>query len=371
MSSSKPITNDSDAPPQTAGPKTGVGWGWRRRLPMPRVLSVLGAVYHRVASILKLPPPEASQLLQRIQLMERDIILPLKAAGIAMLLYSFYFTPWIGRVLSAMDIAVESTQYLFWVYVVLNVIWTGCLFRMRLIPLAILEWIVFVMCLVDGIFLSSLTLVTGGYDSALYWLFIGLIVRGAVSVPRGASQLMLNMTVSSCYVFSGFVALAVWYHLPEFSRQESGLAGKLDDNAEPLLMRILLLFLVTICAYGVHILFERQRLAEEEAREFGFREGQLRSAGRLAAEIAHQIKNPLSIINNAAFSLQRSLKHGKTDVSEQIQIIQEEVERSDRIITQIMGYAQLAEGRVEKLEVKEELERAIAQVLPEGAGYAI
>ena len=300
--------------------------------------------------------------------MERDIILPLKAAGIAMLLYSFYFKPWIGRVLSALDIAVESTQYLFWVYVVMNLIWTGCLFRMRRFPLAILEWMVFVMCLVDGIFLASLTLVTGGYDSVLYWLFIGLIVRGAVSVPRGASQLMLNLTVSSCYVFSGFVALAVWYHLPEFSRQESGLAGSMDANTEPLVLRIMLLFLVTLCAYGLHILFERQRLAEEEAREFGFREGQLRSAGRLAAEIAHQIKNPLAIINNAAYSLQRSLKHGKTDVSEQIQIIQEEVERSDRIITQIMGYAQLAEGRVEKLEVKEELERAIAQVLPEAAG---
>lgn len=371
MSSPKPITDDSGAPPQAGVSKTVAGRERRRFLPVPRLLSVIGAVYHRAVSILKLPPPETSQLLQRIQLMERDIILPLKAAGIAMLLYSFYFRPWIGRVLSAMDIAVESTQYLFWVYVIMNLAWTGCLFRMRRFPLGILEWMVFVMCLVDGIFLASLTLVTGGYDSVLYWLFVGLIVRGAVSVPRGASQLMLNLTVSSCYVFSGFVALAVWYHLPEFSRQESGLAGTPDDNAEPLLLRILLLFLVTICAYGVHILFERQRLAEEEAREFGFREGQLRSAGRLAAEIAHQIKNPLAIINNAAYSLQRSLRHGKTDVSEQIQIIQEEVERSDRIITQIMGYAQLAEGRVERLEVKEELERAIGQVLPEKAGYAI
>ncbi len=50
--------------------------------------------------------------------------------------------------------------------------------------------------------------------------------------------------------------------------------------------------------------------------------------------------------------------------AEQIGIIQEEVERSDRIITQIMGYAQLSEGHVEKLNVIEELERAIAQVFP-------
>jgi signal transduction histidine kinase len=90
----------------------------------------------------------------------------------------------------------------------------------------------------------------------------------------------------------------------------------------------------------------------------------LRSAGRLAAEFAHQIKNPLAIINNAAFSLQRSLRDGKGPAAQQIEIIQEEVARADKVITQIMGYAQLSEGRVEKLNVIEELDRAIAQVFP-------
>jgi signal transduction histidine kinase len=90
----------------------------------------------------------------------------------------------------------------------------------------------------------------------------------------------------------------------------------------------------------------------------------LRSAGRLAAEFAHQIKNPLAIINNAAFSLQRALRENKTADPQQIGIIQEEVARADKVITQIMGYAQLSEGRVEKLNVIEELDRAIALVFP-------
>ena len=30
----------------------------------------------------------------------------------------------------------------------------------------------FETCLTDGLFLSALTLVTGGYDSFLYWLFL-------------------------------------------------------------------------------------------------------------------------------------------------------------------------------------------------------
>jgi len=59
----------------------------------------------------------------------------------------------------------------------------------------VIEWSVFAMCLIDGIFLGVLTLVTGGYNSPLYGSF-GLIVRTAVSVPRGATQLMLNMTLT-------------------------------------------------------------------------------------------------------------------------------------------------------------------------------
>ncbi len=91
----------------------------------------------------------------------------------------------------------------------------------------------------------------------------------------------------------------------------------------------------------------------------------MHSAGRLAAEFAHQIKNPLAIINNAAYSLKRSLRDSKTAAAQQIEIIQEEVARADKVITQIMGYAQLSEGRVERLKVVEEVERAVEQVFPE------
>ena len=138
-----------------------------------------------------------------------------------------------------------------------------------------------------------------------------------------------------------------------------------------MILRIVLLLLMTGCCYAVQVLMERQRQALEEAREFAVREGQLRSAGRLAAEIAHQLKNPLAIINNAAFSLQRALREGKGKPLEHVGIIQEEIDKSDRIITQVMGYAQLSEGHLEKLDVIEELDKAIQQVFPPAAGFNI
>ncbi len=324
----------------------------------------------RAVELLKIPAPDAAQLTDRITSMERDLVLPLKVAGIAMLLHSFYFTQWFGMVLGALEIAVEATQYFLWIYIGVNVVVAGLLLAMRRLPLPLVSWAVFAMSLVDGIFLSALTVVTGGYDSILYWLFLGLIVRGAVSVPRATSQIMLNLTLIACYVLAGLIVINIAEYLDEQERLIL-FPGTLDSPTEPLLLRLALLLLMTVCCYGVQVLMERQRRAVEEAREFAMREGQLRSAGRVAAEFTHQIKNPLAIINNAAFSLQRALKQGKPVSAEQIRIIQEEVERSDRIITEIMGYAQLSEGHVEKLNVIEELDGAINRVFPAAVAYPI
>jgi signal transduction histidine kinase len=131
-----------------------------------------------------------------------------------------------------------------------------------------------------------------------------------------------------------------------------------------LLLRASVLWMLALCCYGAQVLTERQREAMQEAAEFAAREGQLHSAGRLAAEFAHQIKNPLAVINNAAYSLKRTLGKNNNPAAQQIEIIQEEVARADKVITQIMGYAQLSEGRVEKLKVIEEVERAGEQVFP-------
>jgi signal transduction histidine kinase len=345
-------------------------WQRLRHYGFRDLLKALAHFPSRAIELLKIPAPEAPQLIDRITTMERDIVLPLKAAAIAMLVHSFYFTPWFRNVLGTLEIAVETTQYFLWIYIVLNVAVAGMLLMMRRLPLPLVSWFVFAMSLVDGIFLSMLTVVTGGYDSSLYWLFLALIVRGAVSVPRATSQIMLNLTLITCYVLAGLISIRV-AELSDVNERAALFPETPDNPAEPLLLRLALLFLMTICCYGVQVLLDRQRRAVEEAREFAMREGQLQSAGRVAAEFTHQIKNPLAIINNAAYSLQRAVKLGKPVSAEQIGIIQEEVERSDRIITEIMGYAQLTEGHVEKLNVIEELDTAIQRVFPVAAGYPI
>jgi signal transduction histidine kinase len=317
----------------------------------------------RLPALLEIPAPDPPRLLRRILIMERDIMLPVKAVFIGMILYSFLSTAWTGLALGMTELMVETVQYVFLFYILANVFFAAALFRVEQLPLAVVQWTVVTSSLVDGLFIAGLASLSGGLDSILFWLFVTLIIRNSVSVPPGFSQVFLNVAISLSYVVIGVLDIFVNNNIDE--RKLTGLdVSQHDDWGEPFILRLAVLLLMTGGCYGAQLLLEREQIAAEEAEEFSARETQLRSAGRLAAEFAHQIKNPLAIINNAAFSLQRSLRTGKGDAAQQIGIIQEEVARADRVITQITGYAQLSEGRVEKLDVVAELDRAIAQVFP-------
>jgi signal transduction histidine kinase len=353
---------------------------------------------------------------RRIVAMQLDIVLPAKAGVIAIVLYYLFYSGWLPGVTTTPGVVLETLQRYFIVYTLCNVLATVILLQWRRFPPGIFQWLVFTLGILDGLFVAGLALITGGFESTAFWVFPGLIVLNALSIPLATPQIVLNLLLSAFYLSAGLLNANIeepqinWIFSPGRSAPKSSMAlpatnppargpaassnpdlarrprrpigwtdsgsmlirhGELGGQAEPFLFRLIVLWLLTACCYGVQALLERQRASMEEAREFELRERQLRSAGRLAAEFAHQIKNPLAIINNAAFSIRRALKEGRNDVAKQIEIIQEEVERSDTIVTQIMGYAQLTESHVEKLTVTEELEAAIGKVFPPAAEYGV
>ncbi len=352
-----------------------MSFSWQSLKALPRLLTV--------------PVPDLDQQISRICYMERSIGLPVKAAAIVLLVYYLFFSNWFGHFgttgdfvppdLPAQEVAMEVIRRYFLIYVVASVGFASMLLGMRQLPPEWIPRIVFVNAWFDALFLSALTVVTGGADSALYWVFLGFIVRNTVSTPVTSRQIVLNLTVILCYILASLseVKLEEWLARIDPEPQLAGEAAPSDVVAQGFLLRVILLAIMTLCCSGVQVLFDRERLADEkrkmieaEAREYAVRQQQLQAAGRLAAEIAHQLKNPLGIINNAAFTLQRTIKEGKK-ITQQIQIIREEVDRSDRILTELMGYAQLSEGKVEKIDVTEELDRAIERVFPAGAKYDV
>lgn len=319
----------------------------------------------RLPALFEIPAPDPERARHRIEVMERNTMLAIKAVLIGIFFYSFnYRSQWMALALNSLTITVETVQLIFWFYMLANIVLAGPILAGKRVPMAVLQWTVVTSALTDGLLLIGMTLITGGLDSILFWLFIGLILRNSVSVPPGFSQLFLNFAISLCYVVVAMLDQSIMASLSDEDLRALNYTPR-DELGEVFFLRLLVLWFIIITSYGVQAFLEKQRLAIEEASEFSAREGQLRSAGRLAAEFAHQIKNPLAIIRNASHSLQRSVRENKTaSAGLQIEIIQEEVARADKVITQIMGYAQLSEGRVEKLDVMEKIEKAVEQVFP-------
>jgi nitrogen-specific signal transduction histidine kinase len=400
-------------------------WQWLRQLP-----TVLAAA--------QLTPAEQAR---RHVAWQRNIFLPARLMVASIVLYQFYTSPWLINVVDMYGVIFETAQGVFLTYAGLMLAAMVLFLVVRRFPPGLIQWFVFFFGLADGIFLGGLTVLTGGFESNLYWVYPALIIVNAASIPLATPQIMLNLILAVIFLASGLIEgdvqddwdpgtyrrrkpvteevvnlpeVAAWLEQtpPPFRRRFwDGLsdttrsnivnraAGTLSNEvaqaelqeeinsifpgANPYLLhlyrppaeapettgthyvlQVAVLVLLTFCCYGVQVLAAAQRRAEEERGEFIVRGEQVRAAGRLAAEVAHQIKNPLAIINNVTFSLQKKLAPDSAAVAAQIEIIREEVAKADRIITQVMGYAQLTEGRVEKLNVIDELNRAIEDVFP-------
>jgi len=386
---------------------------------------------------------------QNIVAIQRNILLPIRLLVVVFVFLYYFSTPWIVEALTTYGVVFETMQNIFAGYALAAIAIATVFYVVRRFPAGMVKWFVFALGVADAVFLGSLTFVTGGFESVLYWVYPGLIILNAVSIPREAPQVILNLLLSIVFLVAGLVeaelsaeltlpstdyrrptsmpapvAAAELSDLPGFSRRladtndvlarvawarfsssirqriqefstnradETSLRGALADELNRIsrqprsvvvavlspesygvtpglqVLRVAVLTLLTFSVYGMQVLLARQRQVLLEQQTFMVLTERLRTAGRVAAEFAHQVKNPLAIINNVIFSLQKSAPAA----APQIEIIREEVAKCDRIVTQIMGYGELSEGRIERLDVARELENAIRAVFPPGVSSGI
>ena len=313
----------------------------------------------RLSQLFRSIAPDDGSQRARIRFMERSTVLPVKAVYFLVLIFYLYFIEW-----PEMDsdrvrwTLLRTIQWFFIFCLIVNVIVGVMLIRMEEFATRVLREVVFSICLFDALLLAMMTELTGGFESFLFWMFLGLQIRNAISMPIATTQIVANLSVSVIYLCAGAFDIVV-------ARSEEELE---NITAEPVMLRAMLLMLMTACGYGLQVLIDKQRRMESEEDEFDRRQSQLQASGRLAAEIAHQVKNPLGIINNAAFALGQVMDENET-TKRQVGLIREEVNRADQIITKLMGYAQLVEGRLARLNVNEALDAAILQVFPKGSKF--
>jgi PAS domain S-box-containing protein len=90
------------------------------------------------------------------------------------------------------------------------------------------------------------------------------------------------------------------------------------------------------------------------------RKERLAVLGQLAGGLAHQIRNPLGAIKNAAYILQTAARRAAPDpdAARAIAVIHDEVERANRFITDLLDYARVRPPQVGSIDVVDVIERA-------------
>jgi PAS domain S-box-containing protein len=98
-----------------------------------------------------------------------------------------------------------------------------------------------------------------------------------------------------------------------------------------------------------------------EAQAALVRKERLAVLGQLAGGLAHQIRNPLGSIMNAAYLLQRALAgHPDPDVGRAIAIVHEEAWQANRIITDLIDYARVRPALKRVVDLRDVVEQALA-----------
>lgn len=336
-----------------------------------------------VGDLRALVSSEPAQMERRIVLVERDVGLVVKGLVLVILFYFLYWSKWAPDYSLNPNLVPENPtwvfaqrvlQHAFLVYLAFNIGAAFVFLGIAQVSFPVVPWTVFIIALVDGLFLAGLVAMTGGLQSPLYVLYVLLIIRNCASMNTALPQYVLNVSMVLFYLAGVLTDIAITKldATPPGTEFEGPVITSDDIRQMGTTMWIRLALLVGLAAWcrGLQILLEKQQRESALKAELELRRQQLEAAARLAAEIAHQLKNPLAVINNASYTLQKTVREGKT-ITQQIQIIREEVEKSDRLITDLMGYAKLNEGLVEAVDLQEELDRAIRNVFPPAVKYEV
>lgn len=118
------------------------------------------------------------------------------------------------------------------------------------------------------------------------------------------------------------------------------------------------------------------KMAEElkDAEDRLVRQEKLAVLGKLSGAVGHELRNPLGAIKNAVYFLRMRLNDMLSDekIREHFNILDEEINVSNRIITDILTFGRAKEPRLSKFDIRNIIEGALARVkIPENIKLTI
>jgi two-component system sensor histidine kinase HydH len=107
-----------------------------------------------------------------------------------------------------------------------------------------------------------------------------------------------------------------------------------------------------------------QKLALERTRRVAIQNEKLAAIGRLAAGVAHEVRNPLGVIRSSAAMVQEGFA-ADDDSHRACQFICEEIDRLDGLITSLLTFARPVDLHTKEVPIDSVVERALVLAGPE------
>ena len=200
--------------------------------------------------------------------------------------------------------------------------------------------------------------ITGGVTSVYYFVLLLPVVSTATYMGVGITTISISVAIGA---YISFLLFVDWKNTP------------LDqEDIHFLLIRCLLPAIVVLIvnSLGESTRAESaryKRTAEQlaianqnlqEAETAVRRSERLAALGQLSAGLAHELRNPLSSIKGSAELLSRSAARGNPVAQELAQIIIEEAERTNSLVTRFLDFARPLEPRRQPVDVTQIIDRA-------------
>ncbi len=107
---------------------------------------------------------------------------------------------------------------------------------------------------------------------------------------------------------------------------------------------------------------EERTRALEETQQRLLRSERLATVGQLGASIAHELRNPLGVINNSVYFLRMRLGEEDPKITKHLDIIEHEVRAANKIITDLMNFVRVREVEKEVLDPNVLVERVLNKI---------
>ncbi len=192
----------------------------------------------------------------------------------------------------------------------------------------------YLQIILDLLLITALVYVAGGLAGSFYFLYIFPIIAASFLLGSRASLLVASLSA----IFFGFLVDGLYFELIPYYLPEQKVALSLGQVLSTLITAWAVFLVVAIL---MNILSLRLKKIQEELdrakKELEIRE-RLATAGKLAAQLAHEIRNPLASVSGAVQVLRDELEL-KEDQKNLMNIILKESERVSQIIEQFLDLA--------------------------------